>query len=72
LSLGRPPLPNALTSTLEPDVGLPVAHLLVLVYALAQLFELPACRGAGDPEARVLESHPGPIYQIMGLLLKHF
>jgi hypothetical protein len=37
-SLGRSPLPNALTSTLEPDVGLPVAHLLVLVYALAQLF----------------------------------
>ena len=73
MSLGRSPLPNALTSTLEPDVGLPVAHRLVLVFSLAQLFKLPAsCRGAGNPDARVLESHPGSIYQIVGLSLKHF
>jgi hypothetical protein len=70
--LGRSPLPNPLSGTLAPEVSLPVASLLVLVFALTRLPELSACLGTGNTYPRLFKSHSVALYQIMRLSLKDF
>src|SRR3712207_5512757 len=55
--LGLSPLPNPFGGALVPEVSLPVASLLVPVFALAQLPESSARLGAGDTDQRVFEGH---------------
>src|SRR5215208_5596590 len=70
--LGRSPLPNPLSDTLEAEVSLPVASLLVPVFSLTQLPELSACLGADNTDQRVFKRHFVAIYQVMRLSVKDF
>src|SRR5215208_667965 len=48
-------MPSLLAHALEQQIGLPVAHLLVLVRPAPQLFKLPTGRGLNDSLQRLDE-----------------
>jgi hypothetical protein len=45
-------MPSLLAHALKQEIGLPVAHLLVLVRTAPQLFKLAPGRGLNDGRAR--------------------
>ena len=56
-------MPGLLTHALEQEIGLPVAHLLVSVRTVPQLFELPTGRGLKHGRKRLEERFSGSLGQ---------
>src|SRR5918993_4564092 len=68
-------MPSLLTHALKQDIGLPVAHLLVLVRSASQLFKLAPSRSLYDGLKRLQERFSTSMGQGPGLppeyLLRH-
>src|SRR5215204_4063614 len=56
-------MPSLLTHALKQQIGLPVAHLLLLVRSASQLFKLPTGRGLNDGLQRLEERSSGSLGQ---------
>ena len=54
-------MPSLLAHALKQEIGLPVAHLLVLVRTAPQLFKLPTSRGLKDSLKRLDERFSGSL-----------
>jgi hypothetical protein len=68
-------MPSLLAHPLKQQIGLPVAHLLVLVHTAPQLFKLAPSRGLKDGLQRLDERFSGSLGQSPRLpteyLLRH-
>ena len=56
-------MPSLLTHALKQQIGLPVAHLLVLVRTAPQLFKLASGRGLNDGLQRLHQRSSGSLGQ---------